>query len=167
MSNQPISPPPIPDSPTAQGGGVRRHHTISASSRAAHAGSRTYADESQHGWDDDEVVDQDWVGTLGAVGDKSNLHRQASLPTRYNRRECLIFPFYLSFISGTDLHSVMKAFARSQNRQGTLTPRNMNSLSAIAAEQAQEGEEEEWEREMRGWNGEDEVRSTASVDIFH
>ena len=37
----------------------------------------------------------------------------------------------------------------------------MNSLTAIATEQAQDGEEEEWEREMRGWNGEEEVRSKA------
>lgn len=64
---------------------MRRHHTISASSRTAHAGSRTLSDESQQGWNDDEVVDQEWVGFVGAVGDKSNLHRQASLPTRYNR----------------------------------------------------------------------------------
>ena len=50
------------------------------------------------------------------------------------------------------------AFPRSnQNRQaGTLTPRTMNSLTAIAAEQGQEGEEEDWDNGMRGWNG-DEV----------
>ena len=38
---------------------------------------------------------------------------------------------------------------------GTLTPRTLNSLSAIAGH---EGEEEDWEREMRDLNrGDDEV----------
>lgn len=86
MSNpqtSPVSPPPVPDS--TLGGSVRRHHTIAASSRAAHAGSRLIAEEQQ-GTNEDEVVDQDWVGGVGAVGEKSsNLHRQSSLPTRYTR----------------------------------------------------------------------------------
>lgn len=89
MSNQPVhpvSPPPVPNSPPS--GGVRRHHTISASSRTARAGARIpESDEAQQQvWNDDEVVDQDWVGGVGAVGEKSSgLHRQSSLPTRYNR----------------------------------------------------------------------------------
>lgn len=86
MSNlpgNPVSPPPVPDS--TLGGSVRRHHTIAASSRAAHAGSRLLAEEQQ-GVNEDEVVDQDWSGGVGAVGEKSSsLHRQSSLPTRYTR----------------------------------------------------------------------------------
>ena len=69
--------------------------------------------------------------------------------------------------NSTDLKSLILAFGHSQNRQGTLTPRNMNSLTAIAAEQAQDGEEEEWEREMRGWNGEEEVRLMAVHHTSH
>ena len=47
-----------------------------------------------------------------------------------------------------DLHPI--AFQRTQqNRQaGNLTPRTLNSLSAIAAEHGQEGDEEEWEQEQ-------------------
>ena len=60
----------------------------------------------------------------------------------------------------------MLAFGRTQNRQGTLAPGNMNSLNDIAAEQAQEGEEEEWGREMRGWNGEDEVCLTTTLGLL-
>lgn len=96
MSSHP--PPPAPPSPppsTSGGGGVRRHHTISASSRAARAGAREAISEEtqeQQLWNDDEVVDQDWVGGVGAVGEKSSLHRQSSLPTRYHRGECLKGP---------------------------------------------------------------------------
>lgn len=39
-------------------------------------------------------------------------------------------------------------------QQGNLTPRTLNSLSAIAGH---EGEEEDWEREMRDLRGDDEV----------
>ncbi|EJD02228.1 YTH-domain-containing protein [Fomitiporia mediterranea MF3/22] len=139
MSNRPVSPPPIPPS-SPPAAGVRRVHTISAASRAARAGSRLLPSEEvqQHQvWNDDEVVDQDWVGGIGAIGEKNaGLHRQSSLPTRYNR-----------------------AFPRSnQNRQGgTLTPRTMNSLAAIAAEQGHEGEEEEWENDVRQWNGDERL----------
>ena len=54
---------------------------------------------------------------------------------------------------------VSSAFPRSsQNRQaGNLTPRTINSLTAIAAEHGHEGEEEEWEREMNGWRNSDDV----------
>ena len=78
--------PPVPPSPPS--GGVRRHHTISSSSRTARANSRDAISEEtqeQQLWHDDEVVDQDWMGGVGAVGEKSSLHRQSSLPTRYHR----------------------------------------------------------------------------------
>lgn len=83
-----ISPPPVPVSPPSTG--VRRHHTISAASRTARAGARaTISEESQvqdqQLWNDDEPVDQDWVGGVGAVGEKTSLHRQSSLPTNSKR----------------------------------------------------------------------------------
>ncbi|KAG6335029.1 hypothetical protein ID866_4055 [Astraeus odoratus] len=70
MSSQghhPISPPPVPASPPSTG--VRRHHTISSSSRTARAHARgTISEETQeqHLWNDDEPVDEDWVGGVGA-----------------------------------------------------------------------------------------------------
>ena len=77
-------PPPVQASGTT---GVRRHHTISASSRNSRPTSKIDVEDPQNEqlWTDDEVVDQDWVGGIGAVGEKSSLHRQASLPTRYHR----------------------------------------------------------------------------------
>lgn len=91
QSGNPISPPPAP-SAAANAGGVRRHHTISSSSRANRPTSKIALSEididdpqAEQLWNDDEVVDQDWVGGIGAVGEKSSLHRQASLPTRYHR----------------------------------------------------------------------------------
>jgi hypothetical protein len=80
-------PPPVPPSPP-NSGGVRRHHTISASSRTARASAKdAISEESQEqvSWNEDEVVDEDWVGGVGAVGEKTSLHRQSSLPTRYHR----------------------------------------------------------------------------------
>jgi YTH domain-containing family protein len=72
-------------------GGVRRHHTISSASRSARVAPRHTSDDDQGNdqdlWKDDEVVDQDWVGGVGAVGEKSLLHRQSSLPTKYHRGE--------------------------------------------------------------------------------
>ncbi len=48
------------------------------------------------------------------------------------------------------------AFGGPGGRQpGSHTPRTLNSLSAIAGH---EGDEEEWEHEMRGFRNEDEVR---------
>ena len=93
MSSQPgapVSPPPSDAANSANAGGVRRHHTISASSRLARPNSKIALGElndpqAEQSWNDDEVVDQDWVGGIGAVGEKSSLHRQASLPTRYHR----------------------------------------------------------------------------------
>ncbi|TFY53006.1 hypothetical protein EVG20_g10308, partial [Dentipellis fragilis] len=126
----PISPPPGAAPPASTG--VRRHHTITATSRTARAAGRnTISEEAQEqqAWNDDEVVDQEWVGAVGAVGEKGgSLHRQSSLPTRYNR-------------------------AYGQGQAGN--SRTMNSLSAIAG---QEGEEEDWEREMRGLRNDDDVR---------
>jgi len=93
-SNQPSSPPA--DSPTT---GVRRHHTISAHSRSARATAKdviseeTQEQQQQAIWNDDEVVGEDWVGGVGAIGEKASLHRQASLPTRYHRGMSF-FPFH-------------------------------------------------------------------------
>lgn len=103
-------------------GGVRRHHTITAASRTARTAAARPEDDKhqQQIWDDDEVVDQTWVGGVGVVGEKSGLHRQASLPTKYNR-----------------------AFQGS-GKSGNVTPK-LNSLSAIAGH---EGDEEDWERDI-------------------
>jgi YTH domain-containing family protein len=155
-----ISPPPVPASPPSTG--VRRHHTISASSRRS--GPRaaiSEEDQDQEHWNDDEVVDEDWVGGVGVVGEKSSLHRQSSLPTRYHRGKIFsVSRFALSpllITSDQFLHpiSVVSAFQSQQSRQtGNLTPRTMNSLSTIAGH---EGDEEDWEREMRGLHNEEEV----------
>ncbi|KAG6877007.1 hypothetical protein C0992_011117 [Termitomyces sp. T32_za158] len=118
MSSQP-SPPPLPASPP-NSGGVRRHHTISASSRGTRGAVRDSISEEvqdQGPWNDDDVVDQDWVGGVGAVGEKTSLHRQSSLPTRYHRG--------------------FQGAAKS----GTHTPKAINSLAAIAGH---EGDEEPW-----------------------
>ncbi|KAG6909609.1 hypothetical protein DXG01_016391 [Tephrocybe rancida] len=119
MSSQP-SPPPVPPSPP-NSGGVRRHHTISASSRTARGAPRDPISEEvpDNGpWNDDEIIDEDWVGGVGAVGEKtSSLHRQSSLPTRYHR----------GFQGAT--------------KSGNHTPKTVNSLAAIAGH---EGDEEPW-----------------------
>lgn len=115
------------------GGGVRRHHTITAASRSARSGvteEQDPASQQQH-WNNDEVVDQDWVGGVGAVGEKSGLHRQASLPTRYHR-----------------------SFQAQGNSSGTITPKKtLNSLSAIAGH---EGDEEDWERDISSYREDDQ-----------
>ncbi|KAF5349468.1 hypothetical protein D9757_012438 [Collybiopsis confluens] len=109
--------------------GVRRHHTITAASRSARGSAKdTISEESQNPehWTDDEVVGEEWAGGLGAVGEKSSLHRQASLPTKYHR-----------------------AFQQSSAaKSGSMTPKAMNSLTAIAGH---EGDEEEWEKEIGGY----------------
>ncbi|KIP12361.1 hypothetical protein PHLGIDRAFT_82176 [Phlebiopsis gigantea 11061_1 CR5-6] len=135
-----VSPPPGPAASGNSATGVRRHHTISASSRSTRPLSKIQTqdddDDEQDAWAQDEVVDQDWRGGIGAVGEKSSLHRQASLPTKYHR-----------------------AFGGPGQRQpGNHTPRTMNSLSAIAGH---EGDEEEWEREMRGIHNDDEGLSSS------
>ncbi|KAF5341311.1 hypothetical protein D9757_014632 [Collybiopsis confluens] len=97
--------------------GVRRHHTITAASRSARGSAKdTISEESQNPehWTDDEVVGEEWAGGLGAVGEKSSLHRQASLPTKYHR-----------------------AFQQSSAaKSGSMTPKAMNSLTAIAGMKA-------------------------------
>lgn len=56
------------------------------------------------------------------------------------------------------------AFQGQPSRQpGNLTPRTMNSLSAIAGH---EGDEEDWEREMRGLQNEEEVCSYGLVTFI-
>lgn len=136
----PISPPP---GATSASSGVRRHHTITATSRARAGGRSTISEEPQddEGWNNDEVVDQDWVGAVGVVGELkgSSLHRQSSLPTRYNPS---------------------RAYGQATRQSGTLTPRTLNSLSAIAG---QEGEEDDWERDLRGLRSEEEA-AYQSVD---
>lgn len=142
MSTQgthPLSPPPVPTSPASTG--VRRHHTITATSRTARAGARnTISEETQEQqlWNDDEPVDEDWIGGVGAVGEKTSLHRQSSLPTKSKR-----------------------AFHALSSRQpGNRTPRGVNSLTAIAGH---EGDEEDWENDMRSFHNEDEDLSNAST----
>lgn len=142
ISPPPPPPPPVPVSPPSTG--VRRHHTISASSRKARAGSRAPISEEtqeQQLWNDDEPVDEDWVGGVGAVGEKTSLHRQSSLPTKY------------------------KAHGQKSSRKtGNLTPRNMNSLSVI---DGHEGDEEDWENEMRALQNEDEHDMSNSESAQH
>ncbi|KAF9068302.1 YT521-B-like domain-containing protein [Rhodocollybia butyracea] len=124
MSSQPVASEKMETS----GSGVRRHHTISAASRTARASAKEpISEESQNPelWNDDEVVGEDWVGGVGAVGEKSSLHRQASLPTKYHR-----------------------AFQSTASKTGSMTPKTMNSLTAIAGH---EGDEEEWEKEIGGY----------------
>lgn len=81
-TNHPQPPPVPPDSPPSTS--VRRHHTISSSSRAARNKAPISEESQEATWNqDDEVVTGDkWIGA-GLVG--SGLHRQASLPSRYNR----------------------------------------------------------------------------------
>ncbi|KAG1877655.1 YT521-B-like domain-containing protein [Suillus subalutaceus] len=140
-----ISPPLVPASPPLTGG-VRRHHTISASSRTARAGARApICEETQEQqlWNDDEPVDEDWVGGVGAVGEKTvSLHRQSSLPTKYKT-----------------FHG-----QKSSRQAGNLTPRTMNSLSAIAGH---EGDEEDWESDMRGFQNDDEHDMSNSESAQH
>jgi hypothetical protein len=86
----PISPPPgLAGSAEPQSSTVRRHHTITAASRSARTAARAPISEEAHEqqtWVDEEVVDPERVRSVGAVGEKGgSLHRQASLPSRYNR----------------------------------------------------------------------------------
>ena len=93
----PISPPPGHSVTESQSTGVRRHHTITAASRTARTATRAPISEEsqeQQTLNDEEVVDQEWVRSVGAVGEKGSLHRQNSLPARYNRGVSLqsLFP---------------------------------------------------------------------------
>jgi hypothetical protein len=87
-SPHPVSPPPGPLGTESQTT-VRRHHTITAASRSARAAARApISEESQEQQTcvDEEVLDPERVRSVGAVGEKGgSLHRQASLPSRYNR----------------------------------------------------------------------------------
>jgi hypothetical protein len=87
--SHPISPPPGPVGTEQQSTGVRRHHTITAASRTSRATTRAPISEEsqeQQAWNDEEIVDQEWGLSPGTVGEKGgSLHRQSSLPSRYNR----------------------------------------------------------------------------------
>ena len=91
--NNTVSPQPDTSTTRSSGGVIKRHHTISTASRISRTDSRLI-DDGQASWNGggDEAVDPDWVGGVGAVGEKSSLHRQASLPTRHHpRRKSLLF----------------------------------------------------------------------------
>lgn len=140
MSTQPV--PSDPASPTT--GGVRRHHTISAHPRSARAAKEVISEEiheqQQTIWnDEDQIVDQDWVGGVGAVGEKTSLHRQSSLPTRYHRG-LSSSPRSIAVLLA-DLVSPWIGYQNRSARSGNLTPKTVNSLAAIAGN---EGDEEPW-----------------------
>lgn len=132
------SPPPDPASPTT---GVRRHHTISAHSRSARASAKEViseeVQEQQAIWNDDEVVDQDWVGGVGAVGEKTSLHRQSSLPTRYHRGKPSCLPDHQPGLA----YSIFPGFHNQSTQGGNSATKAVNSLAAIAGN---EGDEEPW-----------------------
>ena len=103
---------------------------------------------------------------MGAVGEKGgSLHRQASLPARYNRGTSLgVTPCSL-LLRLVSLTICSQAYGHGSRGSGSHTPRTLNSLSAIAG---QEGEEEEWETEIRGLRNEEEVLySILYTDSFH
>ncbi|KAJ6531602.1 YT521-B-like domain-containing protein [Mycena vulgaris] len=125
-------PSPLPPTPAVSSGGVRRHHTISASSRTARAGAISEESAVEQAWNEDEVVGEDWVGGVGAVGEKTSLHRQSSLPTRY--------------------HRAFQPQASGLSRSGSLTPNTKNSLTAIAGH---EGDEDDWEGDIDAYAAEE------------
>ena len=136
MSNQAISSSSSPESPTTSS--VRRHHTISAHSRSARAAAKDIiseeTQEQQQGiWNDDEVVDEDWVGGVGAVGEKTSLHRQASLPTRYHRGS--------SFLVSDHLLLVLIFPLAFQNQAAKSSNQAVNTLAAI---ESNDVDEEPW-----------------------
>jgi hypothetical protein len=100
---QPISPPPGFGSTEST---VRRHHTITGPSRSARTATRApISEESQEhqSWNDEEVMDSERVRLVGVVGEKggSSLHRQSSLPARYNRGRSLALrnmPVFLAML---------------------------------------------------------------------
>jgi YTH domain-containing family protein len=160
----PISPAPGTVGSEPQSSTVRRHHTITAASRSARAAARAPISEElqeQQTWDDEEVVDPERVRSVGAVGEKGgSLHRQASLPARYNRGTSL--DVLLRLVS---LTICSQAYGHASRGSGSHTPRTLNSLSAIAGH---EGEEEEWETEIRGLRNDEEVfYSILYTDSFH
>lgn len=125
-----------PDSPTTSS--VRRHHTISAHSRSARASAKDViseeTQEQQQGiWNDDEVVGEDWVGGVGAVGEKTSLHRQASLPTRYHRGSSIFRSDHLSLVLIFSLGF--------QNQAPKSSNQAVNTLAAI---ESNDVDEEPW-----------------------
>ncbi|KAF5315582.1 hypothetical protein D9611_004857 [Ephemerocybe angulata] len=145
MSSSSHPPPPgAQDNVVPQGTTVRRHHTITAASRTARAQAKDIISEEtspseQVPWNDDELVDQDWVGGVGAVGEKTSLHRQSSLPTRYHR----------------GFHG-----SKAANQAPKTT---INSLAAIAGH---EGDEEPWNiaNEYQVQDDEQHVEATQQLD---
>lgn len=133
-TNHPQPPPVPPDSPPSTS--VRRHHTISSSSRAARAKAPISEEGQDAVWNqEDEVFSgEKWIGA-GIVG--SGLHRQSSLPSRYNR-------------------GFNPSQTGSGRRSGTNTPRTLNSLTAITAGSEADAEEADWEKEISEWKGDEQ-----------
>ena len=110
LPQHPISPPPAPASPPQSNtisGGVRRYHTISAHSRPLRNESRVPTSQETAELtgpkEDEYVAPEEWVTGVGAVGENnSSLHRQASLPTRYNVNRG-VFAFLLNSVPATHL----------------------------------------------------------------
>lgn len=153
-SNPPI--PPIPPSPTNI---VRRHHTISAASRSARAAARESISEEvpdQPFSNEDEPVDEDWVGGVGAVGEKSSLHRQSSLPTKYHRGMSSVSAYMPPTLLTVRL---APAFG---SRGGNRTPKTVNSLAAITGH---EGDEEPWNIGTYSVQGDDHDVCTCGLYI--
>jgi YTH domain-containing family protein len=160
----PISPPPgsVGTTGEQQSTGVRRHHTITAASRSTRTTTRaTISEESQEQptWNDEEFLDQEWGISVGAIGEKgsSSLHRQSSLPSRYNRGTPFLYPTCLSVLILTIVtdHLDNSAYGQGSRGSGSHTPRTLNSLSSIPG---QEGEEEEWDiPAMPGFRNDEEV----------
>lgn len=73
----------LPDDINDLAASVRRHHTISSVRRGHRAQPRIPISEVEN---EDEVVGNDWVGGVGVVGEGKGLHRQSSLPSKYNNR---------------------------------------------------------------------------------
>ncbi|KAJ7161497.1 YT521-B-like domain-containing protein [Mycena crocata] len=104
--------------------------TVPGTARAGAISEETALEQS---WNEDEVVGEDWVGGVGAVGaEKSSLHRQSSLPTRY--------------------HRAFQPQASGLSRSGSLTPNTKNSLTAIAGH---EGDEDDWEGDIDAYAAEE------------
>ena len=153
MASHPL--PPTPPSPPS--GGVRRHHTISSSTRPARANSKEVISEEtleQQGWPEDEYVDQDWIGGVGAVGEKTSLHRQSSLPTRYHRGASPSFSFGSPLAHLIASHS--QVLQGKASRSGNATPKTLNSLSTIPGHEV---DEDDWVREMKDLRDDDDVVS--------
>lgn len=154
MSNQAT---PSPESTNTSS--VRRHHTISAHSRSARAAAKDVISEEtleqqQNIWNDDELVDEDWVGGVGAVGEKTSLHRQASLPTRYHRG-----PSFSCHRSSSLFLILSLAFQNQATKTGN------QAVNTLAAIESNDVDEEPWK--IDSYNvAEDEVCAKFTVFIF-